>query len=117
MTGCLWTVRLAGAAEADFSQIVRWTALRFGPLQARTYAATLSAALQALAAGPSVVGVKIRPEIGVAIHTLHVARNGRKSRHFIVFRVADGQVIDVLRLLHDGMDLQKHLSAEDAAEA
>lgn len=34
---------------------------------------------------------------------------GRKGRHLVVFRFADGQVIDVIRLLHDSMDLAKHL--------
>ena len=43
--------------------------------------------------------------------TLHVARKGRKGPHFVVFRVAPSrseQVIDVLRLLHDSMDLPRH---------
>ena len=34
---------------------------------------------------------------------------GRKGRHLVVFRMADGQAIDVIRLLHDSMDLAKHL--------
>lgn len=107
-----WTVRLSAAAEADFRQILRWTVDNFGSAQARAYADTLSSALKALSAGPSVIGVKERPEIGSNIWTLHVARNGRKGRHFIMFRVAgaqDSKVIDVLRLLHDGMDLERHL--------
>jgi toxin ParE1/3/4 len=36
---------------------------------------------------------------------------GRKGRHFVVFRMPDGQTIDVIRLLHDSMDLAKHLPA------
>jgi toxin ParE1/3/4 len=106
------TVRLSATAEADFRQILRWTVDHFGSAQARVYADTLSSALQALNAGTSVLGVKERPEIGSNIWTLHVARNGRKGRHFIMFRVAgaqDGKVIDVLRLLHDSMDLERHL--------
>jgi toxin ParE1/3/4 len=34
---------------------------------------------------------------------------GRKGRHFVVFRIADAQTIDVIRLLHDSMDVAKHL--------
>lgn len=111
-----WTVRLSAAAEADFRQILRWTVDNFGSAQARAYADTLSSALQALNAGTSVIGVKERPEIGSNIWTLHVARNGRKGRHFIMFRVAgaqDSKVIDVLRLLHDSMDLERHLPQND----
>lgn len=107
-----WTVRLAAAAEADYVQILRWTAEHFGPAQARVYAETLALALKMLAAGPDIPGVKARPEIGGNVRTLHVARNGRKGRHFIMFRVdsVDGKnLIDVLRLLHDSMDLARHL--------
>lgn len=111
-----WTVRLSAAAEADFRQILRWTVDNFGSAQARAYADTLSSALKALCAGPSIIGVKERPEIGTNIWTLHVARNGRQGRHFIMFRVAaapGSKVIDVLRLLHDSMDLERHLPQSD----
>lgn len=50
------------------------------------------------------------------ICTLHVAQNGRKGRHFIMFRVAtaqDSTVIDVLRFLHDSMNLERHLPQND----
>lgn len=107
-----WTVRLAAAAEADYLQILRWTAEHFGSAQARVYGETLASALKTLAAGPDILGVKERPEIGGNVRTLHVARNGRKGRHFIMFRVesVDGKgKIDVLRLLHDSMDLERHL--------
>ena len=112
MAGNSWTVRLSAAAEADYRQILRWTMENFGSAQARSYAGTLSSALQALNAGPSIIGVKARPEIGDNIHTLHVARNGRKGRHFVMFRVGSiqgGDVIDVLRLLHDAMELERYL--------
>jgi toxin ParE1/3/4 len=103
-----WTVRLSAAAEADYRQILRWTVDNFGSVQARCYADTLSSALQALSAGPFIIGVKERPEIGSNIRTLHVARNGRKGRHFVMFRVVRGRdEIEVLRLLHDSMDLER----------
>ena len=107
-----WTVRLSAAAEADYRQILRWTAENFGLPQARIYADTLSSALKALSNGPSIIGVKERGEIGTNICTLHVARNGCKGRHFVMFRVGSFQgrnVIDVLRILHDSMDLVRHL--------
>lgn len=112
MVGNSWRVRLSAAAEADYRQILRRTAENFGSAQARTYADTLSSALKAPSAGPAIIGVKERPEIGNNIRTLHVARDGRKGRHFVMFRVGGIQgnnVIDVLRLLHDNMDLERHL--------
>jgi toxin ParE1/3/4 len=109
-------VRLTAAAEADFEEILRWTADQFGEEQARIYAETITAALNDLAAGPTIVGARSRDDILKGLFTLHVARKSRKGRHFVMFRVgrtADGEVIDVLRLLHDAMDLQRHLSRVD----
>ena len=53
-----------------------------------------------------------RADHGIGPVALHVARQGRRGRHFVMFRVArapDGNVIEVLRLLHDVLDLQRHL--------
>ena len=116
-----WPVRLAAAAETDFREIVRWTAERFGADQARVYAETLSAALEALTAGPDIAGVRAREDIGAGLFTIHVARGGRRGRHFVLFRTGndgDCDTIDVLRILHDAMDLPRHVPPprEDPAE-
>jgi len=43
---------------------------------------------------------------------LHVAPQGRKGRHLMVFRTHEqGGVIEVLRILHDSMDLARHLDS------
>ena len=105
----LWEVRLASKAEQDFFEIVQWSAVNFGQQQAVAYAETLSLAISALAEGPEVLGAKRRDEIGNGILTLHVDRQGRKGRHFVVFRVGGASTIDVLRLLHDSMDLVRHV--------
>jgi toxin ParE1/3/4 len=105
----LWGVRLASKAEQDFFEIVQWSAVNFGQQQAVAYAETLSLAISALAEGPEVLGAERRDEIGNGILTLHVARQGRKGRHFVVFRVGGASTIDVLRLLHDSMDLVRHV--------
>ena len=112
----IWTVRLSAAAERDFQEILRWTADRFGRPQASTYAKVLSAALKALVLGPTIIGVRRRDEIGPGLLTLHVARKGNKGRHFVLFRITpnrDERTIDVLRLLHDTMDISLHLPAAE----
>lgn len=111
----LWLVRLADVAGDDFREIVRWTAQQFGKTQARAYAQTLSAALTALSDGPSAAGVRARDDIAKGLFTLHVARKGWRGRHFIMFRAArdgDRQIIEVLRILHDAMDLARHAPPE-----
>lgn len=107
-----WTLHIAGAAEADFEAIIAWTLEQFGEAQAAIYAETLSAAVQLLIAGPAQPGIKARPEIGRGLFTLHIARNGRRGRHFALLRDDADPVrrqIDVLRILHDSMDLARHV--------
>lgn len=110
MSSRVWTVRLSASAQADFDNIVAWTADQFGVRQARTYARTLSLALQYLSGGPQQLGIRAWPKIGVDMLTLHVARAGRRGRHVLLLRHQPASsVIDVLRVLHDGMDLPRHL--------
>lgn len=105
-----WTVRLADQAELDFLDIATWTAENFGSRQADEYSETVMLAIEALTDGPEILGAKVREDIGPGICTLHVARQGRKGRHFVIFRKAEERTIDVLRLLHDSMDLARHIS-------
>jgi len=105
-----WTVRLADQAELDFIDITTWTAENFGASQADEYSETVMLAIEALTDGPEILGAKAREDIAPGICTLHVARQGRKGRHFVIFRKAEGRTIDVLRLLHDRMDLVRHIS-------
>ena len=65
-------VRLTDAAEGDFQDILRWTVAHFGEAQARTYAETLSAAIEALAVGPTIPGATQRQDIAKGLMTLHV---------------------------------------------
>lgn len=104
-----WRVRIARAAQQDLSTILAWTQQHFGTRQARTYARTLALALRALTDGPEVAGVKARDDILPGVFVLHVARQGRKGRHLIIFRLGRKHGIEVLRILHDSMDLTRHV--------
>lgn len=109
----VWTVRLGQQAEQDFVDILQWTARTFGEVQASTYAETIALAIESLRDGPDILGARAREDIQPGIRTLHVAQQGRAGRHFVVFR-AVGSNMDVLRLLHDSMDLPRHLSSPTA---
>ena len=47
------------------------------------------------------------------LYTFHVARHGRRGRHFLLYTVAPGRIVEILRILHDNMDLQRHLPSAD----
>jgi toxin ParE1/3/4 len=104
-----WTVRLARQAELDIEGILAWTEVHFGIQQAQSYLEVLTLALEALTEGPDVVGAKQRNDIQPNIRLLHVARHGKRGRHYVVFRVSEKNRIEVLRIIHDSMDLARHL--------
>jgi len=109
----LWRVRLTAAAEEDVQDILLWTAVNFGEGQARAYADTLTRAIEALMAGPYIAGARERNDIARGVFVLPVARERRRGRHIVVYRVGSTKeppIIEVLRLLHDSMDMPRHLA-------
>ncbi len=112
MTTTRWKVRLGVEAEKDFVRILKYTADTFGEWQASIYKAKLTDAIAALESGPDAPGSVSRDEILPNLRSLHVARHRRGGRHFIMYRATTGQVIEVVRILHDAMDLARHIPRE-----
>jgi toxin ParE1/3/4 len=109
-----WRVRLGAAAEVDFANILKWTTENFGARQSRAYRDTLVRAIGELADGPNVPGSRARDEIMAGLRTLHVTRRGRRGSHFLMYRAAPNSTIEIVRILHDRMDLRRHVpSAPD----
>ena len=118
MTERIWRVRLGAAAEVDFANILKWATENFGARQSRVYRDTLVQAIGELADGPDVLGSKVRDEIMAGLRTLHIARRGRRGgrrgSHFLMYRAGSSSTIEIVRILHDRMDLQRHVpSAPD----
>jgi toxin ParE1/3/4 len=109
-----WRIRLSAAAERDFASILEWTNERFGARQARAYRDALEDGIGALGDGPDVPGAKRRDDIAAGIWSLHVARHHRRGRHFLLCRVTDQRAIEIVRILHDSMDIARHLPRWEA---
>ena len=110
-----WRVHLTDRAERDLEEIARWTSENFGRRQAQQYSETIALTLEALASGPEVPGVRTRDELAPGVRTLHAARQGRRARHLVLFRVTDHGSLEVLRVLHDSMELPRHLPGLDGS--
>jgi toxin ParE1/3/4 len=107
-----WGIVLGADAKRDLVGILDWTTRTFGKAQAQTYKETILAAIRALEEGPDIAGTRGREEIRPGLKSLHVARAGRRGRHFIIFRISaavEFPTIQVIRILHDAMDLSKQL--------
>jgi toxin ParE1/3/4 len=105
----IWRVRWTAHAEADFIAIATWTAENFGGKQAERYLSRVSLVVEALCDGPDHALGRARDDLAPGVRTLHAGRDGRPLRQFVVYRVVDGETIEVLRLLHERMDLPRHL--------
>ncbi len=108
-----WRPTLAPRAREDLSEIIAWTEAQFGPAQAEVYRDVIFAAFRELTEGPALAGIKTRDDILPGLLALHVARHGRRGRHFVLFRAAASgkPILEILRILHDQMDLSRHFMA------
>ena len=98
--------------------IMHWSLKEFGEDAALRYDALMTQALRDVADDPERPGSQQRPELaeGVLIYHLRFSRDRARSalgivkqpRHFVVYRRRD-RTIDVLRVLHDARDLQRHV--------
>jgi len=101
-----WRVNITRPAELDLAEIAAWTEEAFGPVQEVRYRETILSAIIALQQGPEVRGS--RP-LSDTLRVLHCARSGRKASHLIVYRIGHPKEIDVLRILHERMDISRHV--------
>jgi len=107
-----WLVRLSDPAERDFDSIIRWTEREFGFRQANRYAELLSCVIEDLTDGPGLIHARSAGDVSDGLFSLHIARRGRKGRHVFYFRAYPNQsppIIHVIRILHDSMDVARHL--------
>ena len=108
--GKTWKPRLSQKAQRDYANISEWTEETFGARQADLYAALIDAALDRLEADPFAAPSRNRDEeLGGGYWTIHISRPGR---HIMVYRV-EGEHVVIVRILHDSMDIARHLPPGD----
>ena len=115
-------LHIAADAARDVDDILASSEDRFGLRVAGVYRGLLVTAFQDLVRDPSRPGVASRAGTrpGILLYHLRHSRNraaeggGRiaRPRHLVVFRVTE-RAIEILRILHDAMDLPVHLGDED----
>lgn len=86
-------------ARADLAAIWTYTAEKWSPAQAESYAADIIAAIEALARGERAGG---HAGIGGGYLRLSV------GTHVVFYRIGDGRLF-VVRILHQRMDFDRHL--------
>lgn len=112
-------IRISPAAEQDIESILSWTRRTFGEPAQQRYEALLFQAISDILDVPDLLGDQSRDEILSSLRTYHLslsrrkvpgtARHVRNPRHFIIFRRESEQIVEIVRILHDSMDLESNL--------
>ncbi len=113
--------RLTHAAQGDIVSILAWSHDQFGEEARQRYEALIVAAIRDAATHSDQSGLLIRPELGEGVFAWHLAQSRTHSpggkvhrpRHFLICRY-EGGVLVVGRILHDAMELRRHLDPEQS---
>ena len=109
-------VILAATADRDFIEVMDWSVERFGAAAADRYETLIRQAITDVGEDPFRPGARQRPELPHGIYTYHLASSCdrvrgdrvKAPRHLVLYRVLSYRV-EVLRILHDSRDLDRHL--------
>jgi toxin ParE1/3/4 len=115
--------RLSDAAQMDVVDILAWTHEQFGAAARLRYESLIVAALRDVATQPDRPGSIARPELGAGVRSWHLRLSRdhvgtgavRRPRHFLLYR-AEPALLVVGRVLHDAMELARHLDPDTSWE-
>lgn len=110
---------LSSSASRDIEQILAWTELRFGEQAKSRYQLLIIQAIRDIVADPQRAGCIRRPDLRDRMRTYHLRFSRdrvkparlrvKRPRHFLILRIVAEDTIEIGRVLHDGMDLMRHL--------
>jgi len=82
----------------------------FGPAQARSYELLIARSIASAAANPMTPLSRDQSLIEEGLRSIRVARRGKPSRHIVFYRVGSDGRIEIVRVLHESMDLLRQLN-------
>lgn len=115
--------RLSEAAQGDVLGILAWTHEQFGERARLRYEGLIVAALRDVASQPDRPGSLLRSELGAGVRSWHLRLSRHhvkpgmevvsRPRHFLIYRSEPERVV-VGRVLHDAMELARHIDPDTA---
>lgn len=115
-------LRLSQEAQEDIEAILAWTDEQFGEGIRVRFEELLVQAFLDLAEDLGRPGTLQRPELARGAFTYHLRHSRdrvsrsqgriRKPRHFVLCRIAADGYLEIGRVLHDSMDLVRHLPSD-----
>lgn len=115
----MYLYRLTTAANRDVVEILAYTEANFGQALRRHYQAAIAQSLMDICADPNRRGVVELNELAGGLLTYHFRHNARTKlqirnpRHLLVFRFAGPGLLLVVRVLHENMDIARHIGNDN----
>ena len=113
---------LGRAAEADIVDVLAYTEVNFGELARFRYERLVLTALSDIASEPKRIGSLARPELGENVRSYHLRHSRERARtkhgivmrprHLLLYRVSRADLIGIGRVLHDAMEIGRHLPTD-----
>lgn len=112
-------LRFSTQAVRDLQLALDWSVSNFGPAARSRYRALIRQALADIEENPTRPGSRLRPEVPITgVRTFHISlsrdrvASGRvgKPHHLLLYRVLDGEYVEVARLLHDSLDFDRQIA-------
>lgn len=114
--------RVTASAQADIIEILSRTEEQFGEAGRLRYERLIVTAIRDIAGNPTRPGTWDREELGRDARTWHLRGSRerarmesgivRRPRHLLLFRVEAEGLVVIGRVLHDAMELDRHLPTE-----
>lgn len=109
---------LSQRAANDIDEILVWSLKTFGPQTGARYEILLYQAMVDVTHDPQLTGSFLLEELGPGLHIYHRHHSRmnvadekervKSPRHFLVYRLR-GEQVEIVRILHDAMDLKRHV--------
>lgn len=96
--------RLRQAARRDLADIWRYTKRPWSEDQADRYVAAINSEIERL---------REKPTLGRPVRAMQAPFLKRGSGSHVIFYLVDGNVLDVVRVLHSHMGSHRHLANDD----
>ena len=115
--------RFSQSADRDMENIQKWTVQQFGEKMWLRYKELLTRSFLDLIADPRRRGTELLSGLGNNTFLYHIRhsrnrikRGIKKPRHFLLYRRTSDETLEIIRVLHDSMDLLLHFPFDDQSE-
>lgn len=116
-------VVISPAAARDMESILARSREQFGAAARKRYVTLLERAIRDVSDDPDRAGCMRRDEIAPGVRTYHLmfsreraarsaAQRVKRPRHLLLYRVQPDGQLELGRVLHDSMDLDRHVPHE-----